>query len=168
LKFEKVFQTMELNNLKPAKGSTHSVKRIGRGQGSGHGGTSTRGHKGDKARSGHKNKRHHEGGQTPIQRRLPKRGFKNPFRVAYIPMNLGELQAISEKYNVTEITAAFLYENRYIQKGELVKVLADGELTTALTLTAHGCSDAAKTAIEAAGGSVTLIVRERKAVEAAA
>ncbi len=159
---------MELNNLKPAKGSTHSVKRIGRGQGSGRGGTSTRGHKGDKARSGHKNKRHHEGGQTPLQRRLPKRGFKNPFRVAYIPMNLGQLQAISEKFNVTDITAAFLYENRYIQKGELVKVLADGELTTALTLTAHGCSDAAKAAVEAAGGSVTLIVRERKAVEAAA
>jgi large subunit ribosomal protein L15 len=83
-------------------------------------------------------------------------------------MNLGQLQAISEKFNVTEITAAFLYENRYIQKGELVKVLAAGELTTALTLTAHGCSDAAKAAIEAAGGSVTLIVRERKAVECAA
>lgn len=163
-----VFQTMELNNLRPAKGSTHSVKRIGRGQGSGNGGTSTRGHKGDKARSGHKNKRHHEGGQTPLQRRLPKRGFKNPFRVEYIPMNLGQLQAISEKFNVTTITAEFLYENRYIQKGERVKILAAGELTTALTLSAHGCSDTAKAAIEAKGGSFTAFVYPTKAVEAAA
>jgi large subunit ribosomal protein L15 len=164
LKIEKIFQTMELNNLRPAKGSTHSVKRIGRGQGSGHGGTSTRGHKGDKARSGHKNKRHHEGGQTPLQRRLPKRGFKNPFRVEYIPMNLGQLQAISEKFNVTTITAEFLYENRYIQKGERVKVLGTGELTSALTVTAHGCSDTAKAAIEAKGGSVIIMAPGKAAV----
>ena len=154
---------MELNNLRPAKGSTHSVKRIGRGQGSGRGGTSTRGHKGDKARSGHKNKRHHEGGQTPLQRRLPKRGFKNPFRVEYIPMNLGELQAISVKYGVTDITTAFLYEKGYIQKGELVKVLASGEITSKLNITAHGCSDTAKAAIEAAGGTMTWFVYPVKA-----
>ncbi|MBL7816891.1 MAG: 50S ribosomal protein L15 [Saprospiraceae bacterium] len=148
---------MELNNLRPAKGSTHSEKRIGRGQGSGHGGTSTRGHKGDKARSGHKNKRGFEGGQTPMQRRLPKRGFKNPFRVEYIPFNLAQLQACAEKYGVTEITPAFLYEKGYIQRDELVKILGNGQINSALTVSAHGCSEAAKAAIEAAGGSITVV-----------
>ena len=161
---------MELNNLRPAKGSTHKIKRIGRGQGSGHGGTSTRGHKGDKARSGHKNKRGFEGGQTPMQRRLPKRGFKNPFRVEYVPFNLAQLQACAEKHGVTEITAAFLYENGYTKRDDLVKILGNGELTTALTISAHGCSDTAKAAIEAAGGTITVVAKKKKteaAVEAA-
>ena len=159
---------MELNNLRPAKGSTHKIKRIGRGQGSGRGGTATRGHKGDKARSGHKNKRGFEGGQTPMQRRLPKRGFKNPFRVEYIPFNLDQLQACAEKHGVTEITAAFLYEKGYTQRDDLVKILANGEIKTALTVTAHGCSDTAKVAIEAAGGTVTVVAKKQpKAVEAA-
>ena len=153
---EKISSTMELNNLRPAKGSTHRVKRIGRGQGSGHGGTSTRGHKGDKARSGHKNKRSFEGGQTPMQRRLPKRGFKNPFRVEYVPFNLAQLQACAEKHGVAEITAAFLYEKGYTKRDDLVKILANGELTTALTITAHGCSEKAKAAVEAAGGTLTV------------
>ena len=154
---------MELNNLRPAKGSTHKIKRIGRGQGSGRGGTATRGHKGDKARSGHKNKRGFEGGQTPMQRRLPKRGFKNPFRVEYIPFNLDQLQACAEKHGVTEITAAFLYEKGYTQRDDLVKILANGEIKTALTVTAHGCSDTAKVAIEAAGGTVTVVTKHNKA-----
>ena len=147
---------MELNNLKPASGSTHKVKRIGRGQGSGHGGTSTKGHKGDKSRSGHKNKRGHEGGQTPIQRRLPKRGFKNPNRVEYLPFNLSQLQAVSEKYGVTDISAAFLYEKGYTQQFDRVKILGTGEVTTALTVSAHGCSETAKAAIEKAGGTLTV------------
>jgi large subunit ribosomal protein L15 len=145
---------MELNNLRPASGSTHSVKRIGRGQGSGHGGTSTKGHKGDKARTGHKNKRGHEGGQTPLQRRLPKRGFKNINRVEYVPFNLAQLQAVSEKFNVTEISTAFLYEKGYIKQNDLVKILGNGEVKVALKVSANGCSEAAKNAIVAAGGSV--------------
>lgn len=144
---------MELHNLRPASGSVHKVKRIGRGTGSGHGGTSTRGHKGDKARSGHKNKRGHEGGQTPIQRRLPKRGFKNINTITYVPFNISQLQAIAEKFSVKEITTDFLYENGYIQKNDLVKVLADGELTLALTVKADAFSESAKKAITSAGGT---------------
>jgi large subunit ribosomal protein L15 len=147
---------MELNNLRPASGSTHKVKRIGRGQGSGHGGTSTRGHKGDKARTGHKNKRGHEGGQTPLQRRLPKRGFKNINRVEYVPFNLSQLQAVSEKFGVTSIDTTFLYENGYIKQGDLVKILGNGEIKVALTVKADGCSATAKQAIEAAGGTIAV------------
>lgn len=147
---------MELSNLRPAKGSTHKDKRIGRGQGSGHGGTSTRGHKGDKATSGHKNKRGFEGGQTPLQRRLPKFGFKNINRVEYIAVNISQLQAFADKFGVTEITPAALYEKGYTQKNDLIKVLANGEVTSKLTVTAHACSEAAKSAIEAAGGTITV------------
>ena len=147
---------MNLSNLKPAKGATHSDKRIGRGQGSGYGGTATKGHKGDKARSGHKNKRGHEGGQTPMQRRLPKFGFKNVNRVEYIAVNLATLQAVAEKHGVTDITPAVLYDKGYIQKNDLVKVLANGELKSKLNVTAHASSATAKAAIEALGGTITV------------
>jgi large subunit ribosomal protein L15 len=147
---------MNLSNLKPAKGATHSDKRIGRGQGSGYGGTATKGHKGDKARSGHKNKRGHEGGQTPMQRRLPKFGFKNVNRIDYIAINVANLQAIADKYGITDITPAILYDKGYIQKTDLVKVLANGELKSKLNVTAHACSATAKAAIEAVGGTITV------------
>jgi large subunit ribosomal protein L15 len=154
---------MELHNLKPASGSTHKVKRIGRGQGSGHGGTSTRGHKGDKARAGHKNKRGFEGGQTPMQRRLPKRGFKNINRVEYVAINLSTLQLIADKHDVFNITTAFLYEKGYIKRDDLVKILGTGEVSSVLTVSAHACSAAAKAAIEARGGSLTVMSHATKA-----
>ena len=146
---------MELNNLQPAAGSTKSGKRIARGQGSGRGGTSTRGHKGAKSRSGYKSKRNFEGGQMPLQMRLPKRGFNSPNRKEYVAFNLDRLQAISEKHGLTEITPAALYAAGIIKKNDLVKVLGTGELTTSLTVTAHAASASATDAITKAGGSVT-------------
>ncbi|MEN0003691.1 MAG: 50S ribosomal protein L15 [Bacteroidota bacterium] len=148
---------MELHNLKPASGSTKKTKRIARGQGSGHGGTATRGHKGQKSRSGFSKKRNFEGGQMPLQMRLPKRGFKNPNRVAYVPLNINRLQAISDKYNVTEITLENLVENGIIRKKDKVKVLGRGELSATLNVTVHAVSTSAKEAIEAKGGSVNLV-----------
>ncbi|MGE5354617.1 MAG: 50S ribosomal protein L15 [Deltaproteobacteria bacterium] len=149
---------MELHNLKPAPGSVKKDKKVvGRGQGSGKGGTSTRGHKGAKQRAGYKSKRNYEGGQTPLQMRLPKRGFKNRFRVEYIPFNVERLQEISEKYSVTDINLDFLTQNGIISKDDLVKVLGGGELTSKLTVTVHKCTDSAKEKIEKAGGSVTLV-----------
>jgi large subunit ribosomal protein L15 len=147
---------MNLSNLKPAKGATHHGKRIARGQGSGHGGTATRGHKGDKARAGHKNKRGHEGGQTPMQRRLPKFGFTNPNRVEYVALNLANLQAFADKHGVTDISTATLYAEGVIKKTDLVKILANGELKSKLNVTAHACSATAKAAIEALGGTITV------------
>lgn len=147
---------MELSNLKPAAGATKSGKRIARGQGSGRGGTSTRGHKGAKSRSGYKSKRGFEGGQMPLQMRLPKRGFNSPNRTEYVALNLARLQAISEKYGITEITNAALYEAGIIKKNDLVKVLANGELTSALTVTVNAASAKAKEAIEKAGGTITV------------
>ncbi|NJN33107.1 MAG: 50S ribosomal protein L15 [Saprospiraceae bacterium] len=135
---------MQLSNLKPAKGATHSEKRIARGTGSGHGGTATRGHKGDKARSGHKNKRGHEGGQTPLQRRLPKFGFKNINRVEYVAINLSVIEEVAQKLNISDVSPAILYENGYIKKSDLVKILAHGELKSKLNVTAHACSATAK------------------------
>ena len=119
---------MKLNNLKPAAGSTHNQKRIGRGPGSGHGKTATRGMNGAKSRSGYSKKLGFEGGQMPIQRRLPKFGFKNPTRVEYKAVNLSALQAISEKYNVTKIDAEVLIQAGFASKNDLVKILAGGEL----------------------------------------
>ncbi|RMG79503.1 MAG: 50S ribosomal protein L15 [Bacteroidetes bacterium] len=148
---------MELHNLKPAKGATKSRKRIARGQGSGHGGTATRGHKGQKSRSGYSKKRNFEGGQMPIQMRLPKRGFKSPNRVAYVPINLERLQAIADKFNTTNIDLEMLISNRIIRKSDRVKILANGELTAAVTVSAHACSPAAQKAIEEKGGSVNLV-----------
>lgn len=148
---------MELHNLKPAKGSVKNRKRIARGTGSGRGGTSTRGHKGAKSRSGWSRRRNFEGGQMPLQMRLPKRGFNSPNRVAYVPLNLDRLQAISEKYGTTTIDLETLAKNRIIRKGDLVKVLGTGELTSALTISANACSASAKEAIEAKGGTINLV-----------
>jgi large subunit ribosomal protein L15 len=148
---------MELHNLKPAKGSTKNRKRIARGQGSGHGGTSTRGHKGAKSRSGYSRKRNFEGGQMPLAMRIPKRGFKNPNRVEFVPLNLKKLQEVSEKLNSKELTIEMLVENGIVHKNAKVKILAKGELKDSLTVTAHAVSAKAQEAIEGKGGSVTLI-----------
>lgn len=148
---------MELHNLRPAAGSVKKSKRIARGTGSGHGGTSTRGHKGDKARSGFKNKRNFEGGQMPLQMRLPKVGFKNINRVAYIAVNLDQLQTMAEELNLTNIDIAALVDNGVVSKNVKVKILGRGELKAKLTVSAHACSATAKQAIEAQGGSVHLV-----------
>jgi len=148
---------MELHNLKPAEGSTKKGKRIARGQGSGRGGTSTRGHKGAKSRSGWSKKRNFEGGQMPLQMRLPKRGFKNRNRVAYKALNIDRLEAISEKYSKNDLTLETLVELGIVKKTDKVKILANGELNKAITVQAHACSESAKSAIEAKGGSVNLI-----------
>lgn len=147
---------MDLSNLKPAEGSTKNRKRIGRGQGSGRGGTSTRGHKGAQSRSGYSSKAGFEGGQMPLQRRVPKRGFKNPNRIEYTVINLGKLQEIIDKLKVDTIDLDVLRGNRYIKKSERVKILGNGELTSKVDVTVHAVSESAKTAIEKAGGSVNL------------
>lgn len=148
---------MRLHTLKPAKGAIKKEKRVGRGQGSGRGGTSTRGHKGAQSRSGYSRKRGFEGGQMPLQRRVPKFGFKNPFRVEYKVLNLNQLQEIADKYNVTAIDIELLRTHRLIQKTDVVKVLGRGELKAALTVKANAFSETAKNAIESAGGTVETI-----------
>jgi len=148
---------MNLSNLKPAPGSVKTRKRIGRGPGSGLGGTSTRGHKGAKSRSGFSRKRGFEGGQMPLQRRLPKFGFKNIHRVEYKPINISTLQDLAETKNLTVITPEVLIESGMLSKGHLVKILAKGELKAKLDVTAHAFSATAKKAIEEAGGTVTII-----------
>lgn len=148
---------MELHNLKPAAGATKKRKRIARGQGSGHGGTSTKGHKGDKSRSGHKDKRNFEGGQMPLQMRLPKVGFKNPNRVEYVALNLEQVQAMADKLQVTTIDMDTLRNEGFISRTERVKLLARGEVTAKVTLTVNAASAAAKEAIEKAGGTVNLV-----------
>lgn len=148
---------MELNNLRPAEGSVKSRKRIGRGQGSGRGGTSTRGHKGDKSRSGSKLKRHFEGGQTPMQRRLPKRGFKNVNRLEYIPLNLAQLEKLVEKTGKSAFDVQALVDAGVARKTEKIKVLGNGKLNAKVDLTVHAISASAKAAIEALGGSVQIV-----------
>lgn len=148
---------MELSNLKPAEGSVKKNKRVGRGQGSGRGGTSTRGHKGAKSRSGFKNKPAFEGGQMPIQRRLPKFGFKNVNRKEYTSLNLDKLQDLVEKYNWSKVDVETLRGAGIISKTELVKVLARGEVKAKVELEVHAISAAAKEAIEKQGGSVKLV-----------
>jgi large subunit ribosomal protein L15 len=148
---------MKLHNLQPAKGSVHKEKRLGRGEASGKGGTSTKGNKGQQARTGYQRKMAHEGGQMPIQRRVPKRGFKNINRIEYKVFNLGQLQQLSEKYNLTEITLENLYINGLIAQTDRVKVLGNGELTAKLTFRVNAISEKAKSAIETAGGSVEII-----------
>ena len=143
---------MNLHNLKPAKGSTHNTKRLGRGQGSGKGGTSTRGTKGAQARAGYEHKVGFEGGQMPIQRRLPKYGFNNPTRVEYKAINLDALQALSEKLGTTVITIESIKEAGLAGRKELVKVLGNGELSAKLEITADAFSQSAVSKIEAAGG----------------
>ena len=143
---------MDLSNLKPAAGSTKEKKRLGRGQGSGRGGTSTRGHKGAKSRSGNKLKIGFQGGQMPLARLVPKFGFKNMNRVEYCPVNLATLQKLADK-GITVITPEVLVENRVTHKKELVKILGRGELTAKLEVRAHAFSAKAKEIIEAAGGT---------------
>ena len=146
---------MRLHTLNPAFGATHSRRRIGRGPGSGLGGTSTRGHKGAKARSGYKNKIGFEGGQMPLQRRLPKFGFKNINRVEYQPVNLSALQAYAEASGAAAVTVADLVAAGVAKKNMRVKILGNGTLTAKLDVTAHAFSESAKAAIEAVGGTAT-------------
>lgn len=148
---------MDLSNLKPAKGSTKKVKRIGRGAGSGHGGTSTRGHKGAKSRSGYSKKLGYEGGQMPLARRVPKFGFKNINRVEYKGINLDVLQGLADKKGLTVINTEALYENGYISRKDRIKILGRGELKSKIEVTAHAFSATAKKAIEAAGGIANII-----------
>ena len=145
---------MELNNLKPAKGSTLHDKRVGRGVGSGHGRCSTRGMKGAKSRSGYSQKLGFEGGQMPLQRRLPKFGFKNLNRVEYKPINLSTLEELAAKKELTAINIDTLIAAGFISSNDRVKILGNGNVTKALTVTAHAFSKSAEAAITAAGGSV--------------
>ncbi|MDY6248841.1 MAG: 50S ribosomal protein L15 [Prevotella sp.] len=149
---------MKLHNLKPAAGSTHSRRRIGRGPGSGLGGTSTRGHKGAKARSGYSKKIGFEGGQMPLQRRLPKFGFKNINHKEYFAVNLSTLQRLAEEKNLTKIGLAELRAAGIVKgKNTLVKILAKGELKAALEVEANAFSKTAEEAIKAVGGNTTII-----------
>lgn len=148
---------MKLHELKPAEGSVKKVKRIGRGEGSGRGGTSTRGHKGAQARSGYSRKIGFEGGQMPIQRRLPKFGFTNPTRVEYKGINVSVLQALSEKIGSGVITLDVLREAGFVSKNQLVKILGNGELTAKLEVSANAFSKSAVAKIEAVGGTATTI-----------
>jgi large subunit ribosomal protein L15 len=145
---------MNLNNLKPAEGSTKNRKRIGRGTGSGRGGTSTRGHKGAGSRSGTSRKIGFEGGQMPLQRRVPKVGFNNPNRVEYGGVNLDVLQGLIEKYSIATIDLSTLKDHGLASKNDKVKILGRGELTAKVEVTAHAFTATAQKAIEAAGGTI--------------
>ena len=148
---------MKLENLKPAKGATHNSKRLGRGQGSGKGGTSTRGTKGAQARAGYEHKIGFEGGQMPIQRRVPKFGFKNPTRVEYKADNVAAIQALSERLGKAEIGLEDIKAAGLADTKELVKVLGNGEITAAVTVTADAFSASAVSKIETAGGKTIVI-----------
>lgn len=148
---------MKLNTLKPAEGSVKTRKRVGRGEGSGSGLTSGRGHKGAGQRSGTKRKLGFEGGQMPLQRRVPKFGFKNINRVEYKGVNLDLIQALVEKLNISEITPEILVQNGICSKNELVKILGRGELKSKVNVSANGFSATAKAAIENHGGTVTIL-----------
>lgn len=148
---------MNLHNLRPAKGAVHKEKRLGRGEGSGHGGTSTKGNKGGQSRAGYKRKRAHEGGQMPIQRRIPKRGFKNPDRIEYKVFNLGQIDQLVEKYGITDFTPQNLYTNGLINQTDKVKLLGNGELKSKLSFKVNAVSKKAKGAIETAGGTVEIV-----------
>ncbi|MFT4678492.1 MAG: large subunit ribosomal protein L15 [Flavobacteriales bacterium] len=148
---------MKLHTLKPAPGSTKQRKRVGRGQGSGHGGTSTRGHKGAKSRSGYKSKIGFEGGQMPLQRRVPKFGFRNMNRVEYKAINLDTIQALVDELKVNDITLDIFLDNGLANKKDLVKILGRGELSAKVTVSAHKFSASASSAIEAQGGQVTIL-----------
>ncbi|MEP2771747.1 MAG: 50S ribosomal protein L15 [Fulvivirga sp.] len=146
---------MKLNTLKPAEGSVKNSKRIGRGQGSGRGGTSTRGHKGAKSRSGYSRKLGFEGGQMPLQRRVPKFGFRSPNRIEYKAVNLSSIQKLVDDAKVKSIDLKTLVENGLASKNDVVKILGNGELKAKVDVTAHAFSASASKAIEAAGGKVT-------------
>lgn len=146
---------MKLNNLKPAEGSIKSKKRIGRGQGTGRGGTSTRGHKGAKSRSGYSKKIGFEGGQMPLQRRVPKFGFTSPNRIEYKAINLSSIQKLVDDAKVKAVDVKTLVENGLAGKNDYIKILGNGELKAKVDVTAHAFSASASKAIEAAGGKVT-------------
>ena len=148
---------MNLNNIQPASGATHNSKRIGRGQGSGKGGTATKGHKGQKARAGYSQKIGFEGGQMPLQRRLPKFGFNNISRKEYRGINLDTIQALVDTKNLTEVTKEVLVQNGLSSKNDLVKILGRGELKSAVSISAHKFTKSAEEAISKAGGkAITL------------
>jgi large subunit ribosomal protein L15 len=148
---------MNLHTIKPAEGATHKEKRLGRGEASGKGGTSTKGNKGHQSRSGFKNRRAHEGGQMPIQRRVPKRGFNNVHRVEYKVFNLGQLEQLAEKYGISSFDPESLYINGLIGQTDRVKILANGELKSKLAFKVHAVSEKAKSAIEGAGGTIEIL-----------
>ncbi len=148
---------MQLHNLKPAKGSTHKVKRLGRGEASGKGGTATKGNKGAQSRAGYKIKMAHEGGQMPIQRRLPKRGFTNINRIDYKVFNLGQIDQLIEKHELTEFTLDSLYINNLISQTDRVKILGNGVLKATIPFKVNAVSEKAKGAIEAAGATLEII-----------
>jgi large subunit ribosomal protein L15 len=149
---------MKLHELRPAKGAVHKEKRLGRGEASGKGGTATKGNKGGQSRAGYKSKRAHEGGQMPIQRRIPKRGFKNFNRIEYKVFNLGQIDQLVEKYGIQEFSLENLYMNGLISQTDRVKILGNGELkSTTVIFKVNAISDKAKEAIEAAGGSVEIV-----------
>ncbi|TCZ74492.1 50S ribosomal protein L15 [Flaviaesturariibacter aridisoli] len=148
---------MKLHELKPAKGAVHKQKRLGRGEASGKGGTSTKGNKGQQANAGYTRKFAHEGGQMPIQRRVPKRGFKNINRIEYKVFNLGQIDQLVEKYGITEFSLENLYMNGLISQTDRVKVLGNGELKAKVTFKINAISEKAKAAIEGAGGSVEVV-----------
>ncbi len=148
---------MQLHNLRPAQGSTKKEKRIGRGEASGKGGTSTKGNKGGQSRTGYKSKMAHEGGQMPIQRRIPKRGFKNINRIEYKVFNLGQIDTLVEKYGIKEFSLENLYINGLISQTDRVKILGNGELKASIPFKVNAISEKAKSAIESAGGSVEVV-----------
>ena len=148
---------MQIHNLKPAKGATHKEKRIGRGEASGKGGTSTKGNKGGQSRAGYKIKMAHEGGQMPIQRRLPKRGFKNNNRIEYKVFNLGQIDQLIEKHSIKEFTPENLYINNLIGQNDRVKILGNGVLKANIPFKVNAVSLKAKGAIESAGGTIEIV-----------
>lgn len=148
---------MKLHTLKPAKGATKKAKRIGRGEASGKGGTSTKGNKGQQARTGYQRKIGHEGGQMPIQRRLPKRGFKNNNRIEFKVFNLGQIDHLVEKYGLTEFNLENLYMNGLISRTDSVKILGNGELKAKVNFKVNAISEKAKAAVESLGGTVEVL-----------
>ncbi len=148
---------MKLHTLKPAEGSTKKQKRLGRGEASGKGGTSTKGNKGGQSRAGYQRKNAHEGGQMPIQRRIPKRGFTNNNKIQFKVFNLGQIDQLQEKYSFAEFSVENLYINGLIGKTDKVKILATGELKSKLSFKVNAISGKAKEAIEAVGGSVEIV-----------
>lgn len=149
---------MNIQEVRPAAGSVKKGKtRLGRGEGSGHGGTATKGNKGQQARTGYQQKKGHEGGQMPIQRRMPKRGFKNPFRVEYKVFNIGDIDSLIEKYELTEFSLDALYIHGLISRTDLVKILGVGEMTSKVPFKVSATSSKAKEVIESAGATLEII-----------
>lgn len=147
----------QLHNLQPAKGSVKKKRRVARGEGSGSGTTAGKGNKGQQARTGYQSKKGHEGGQMPIQRRMPKRGFKNNNKIEFKVFNLGDIDFLAEKYSLKEFSLDNLYINGLISRTDSVKILGNGELKTKLAFKVNAASDKAKQAIEAAGGTIELL-----------